>query len=147
MVRLRRLELPRGVNPTATSTLRVYQFRHSRTLFRGLGVRPATLSHQLPPKSRRQNQAAKINGPSPRHPYPRDRNRGEAYSPRHFIEQPTDGVCAAGPAPVLAIWRIASKSSALRSPFAPIFKSSSSPRYCKRSSAFSPKKSGVQIAP
>ncbi len=31
MVRLRRLELPRGVNPTATSTLRVYQFRHSRT--------------------------------------------------------------------------------------------------------------------
>ena len=33
MVRLRRLELPRGVNPTATSTLRVYQFRHSRTLF------------------------------------------------------------------------------------------------------------------
>ena len=31
MVRLRRLELPRGINPTATSTLRVYQFRHSRT--------------------------------------------------------------------------------------------------------------------
>ena len=32
MVRLRRLELPRGISPTATSTLRVYQFRHSRTL-------------------------------------------------------------------------------------------------------------------
>ena len=31
MVRLRRLELPRGISPTATSTLRVYQFRHSRT--------------------------------------------------------------------------------------------------------------------
>ena len=30
MVRLRRLELPRGISPTATSTLRVYQFRHSR---------------------------------------------------------------------------------------------------------------------
>ena len=32
MVRLRRLELPRGISPTATSTLRVYQFRHSRTI-------------------------------------------------------------------------------------------------------------------
>ena len=33
MVRLRRLELPRVFKPTATSTLRVYQFRHSRTVF------------------------------------------------------------------------------------------------------------------
>ena len=32
MVRLRRLELPRGISPTATSTLRVYQFRHSRKI-------------------------------------------------------------------------------------------------------------------
>ena len=31
MVRPRRLELPRDINPTATSTLRVYQFRHDRT--------------------------------------------------------------------------------------------------------------------
>lgn len=30
MVRPRRLELPRDLTPTATSTLRVYQFRHGR---------------------------------------------------------------------------------------------------------------------
>ena len=29
---MRRLELPRGISPTATSTLRVYQFRHSRKI-------------------------------------------------------------------------------------------------------------------
>ena len=46
MVRLRRLELPRGVNPTATSTLRVYQFRHSRTLFLRSGQTPC---HLIPP--------------------------------------------------------------------------------------------------
>jgi hypothetical protein len=32
MVRSRRLELPREINPTATSTLRVYQFRHDREI-------------------------------------------------------------------------------------------------------------------
>ena len=32
MVRTRRLELPREINPTATSTLRVYQFRHVREI-------------------------------------------------------------------------------------------------------------------
>ena len=32
MVRTRRLELPRELNPTATSTLRVYQFRHVREI-------------------------------------------------------------------------------------------------------------------
>ena len=32
MVRTRRLELPREINPTATSTLRVYQFRHVRKI-------------------------------------------------------------------------------------------------------------------
>ena len=32
MVRTRRLELPRELNPTATSTLRVYQFRHVRKI-------------------------------------------------------------------------------------------------------------------
>ena len=47
MVRLRRLELPRGISPTATSTLRVYQFRHSRTLFCGSGLRlPSYLTNR-----------------------------------------------------------------------------------------------------
>ena len=45
MVRLRRLELPRGISPTATSTLRVYQFRHSRT---GVTARATGISSQYP---------------------------------------------------------------------------------------------------
>ena len=140
MVRLRRLELPRGVNPTATSTLRVYQFRHSRTLFLRFGQTPC---HLIPPiaskikkpvksirqKIGHQNQdASKSRRQKITCPHPRNRHRGGAYCARHFMEQPMDGVCSAGPAPVLAIWRIASRSSALRSPLAPIFKSSSRPR-------------------
>ena len=47
MVRLRRLELPRGISPTATSTLRVYQFRHSRTIYKVLmrSARLAVIRH------------------------------------------------------------------------------------------------------
>ncbi len=40
MVRSRRLELPREINPTATSTLRVYQFRHDRTVIGKRYYRP-----------------------------------------------------------------------------------------------------------
>src|SRR6478752_7968513 len=65
----------------------------------------------------------------------------------HLMEQPIDGVCCRGPAPVAAISFIAWNSSR-RTPAPAGSRSLASrrPRYCSLRSALKPKKSGVQAA-